>query len=94
MEKNCDKSTIGIDGNRDGVTAICPQKLKLWAKTNRINKLAGHYAHEYMHILGFNHRHWIGFSSYGWKNKTFVYKVGNIVSYLATKELTSINFNN
>lgn len=74
---NCEGSTIGIDGNGDGVTAICPNKLEAWANQNRIDQLAGHYAHEYMHILGFSHYNRL--RGQAWREKTFVYKIGNLV---------------
>lgn len=74
--KNCEldswAQTIGIDGQGDGVTAICPQRLKLWSDKNDIASLAAHYAHEYMHILGFSHR---GAN----KRKSLVYQIGDIV---------------
>ncbi|MFD2935386.1 hypothetical protein [Spirosoma flavum] len=82
--KACDLNsrygTIGIDGNRDGIAAICPQRLELWAKENSISELAGHYAHEYMHIIGFSHHKCL--SSQNWREKTFVYKIGNLVTEL------------
>lgn len=77
--------TIGIDGNGDGVTAICPQRLEYWFKNNEVSKLAGHYAHEYTHILGFNHRKKINTAR--WRSKTFVYKVGKIVTDLSKEFL-------
>lgn len=77
---NCEGSTIGIDGNGDGVTAICPNKLTMWANQNRIDQLAGHYAHEYMHILGFSHYNRL--RGQAWREKTFVYKIGNLVARL------------
>lgn len=86
---NCEigshSGTIGIDGNRDGVTAICPQRLTLWANENNIAELAGHYAHEYMHILGFGHYKFLGTQS--WREKTFVYKIGYLVSELVEKQM-------
>jgi hypothetical protein len=85
---NCEigshSGTIGIDGNGDGVTAICPQRLALWVSENNIAELAGHYAHEYMHILGFGHYKFLGTQS--WREKTFVYKIGNLVSELVEKQ--------
>jgi hypothetical protein len=77
--------TIGIDGNKDGITAICPQVLNEWAKENNIAELAGHYAHEYMHILGFSHYKWG--SRQKWREKTFVYMIGNLVSDLIKKKM-------
>jgi hypothetical protein len=77
--------TIGIDGNSDGVTAICPQRLDLWARDNNVGELAGHYAHEYMHILGFGHYKWL--STQSWREQTFVYKIGDLVAELITKQL-------
>lgn len=74
-ELNSREGTIGIDGQADGVTAICPQRLELWGEKNYIASLAGHYAHEYMHILGFSH--W-DFN----KRKSLVYKIGDIVEKL------------
>lgn len=64
-------STIGIDGTGDGVTAICAKRLKAWDEANRYDKLAGHYMHEYMHILGFSH--------FKKKSTSVVYQIGNIV---------------
>jgi hypothetical protein len=67
--------TIGMDGkNGDGITATCPQWLKIWAENNDQASLAAHYAHEYMHKLGFKHN----------KNKStsLVYQVGDIVEQL------------
>jgi hypothetical protein len=74
--KNCEigsnAGTIGIDGNKDGIAAICPQHLKMWSDTGDVGALAGHYMHEYMHILGFSH-------SILYKSRTAVYKIGYIV---------------
>lgn len=81
---NCQKSTIGIDGNGDGVTAICPNKLAFWANDDSIDELAGHYAHEYMHILGFDHYKFL--STQSWREKTFVYMIGDIVSDIISKQ--------
>lgn len=64
--------TIGIDGGGDGITAICSSWLEKYHSHNDVASLAGHYAHEYMHMLGFSHR-WPG------KYRSFVYQVGNIV---------------
>ena len=71
--------TIGIDGKGDGVTALCPQKLKAWYESNDFASLAGHCAHEYMHIIGFSHpgRR---------KNLTVVYKVGSIIVSIISNE--------
>ena len=77
--------TIGIDGNGDGVTAICPQRLEKWFKENNLGSLAGHYTHEYLHIIGFNHRKWL--STNRWRQKTFVYKIGNLVRDLVNKNM-------
>lgn len=86
---NCEigshSGTIGIDGNGDGVTAICPQRLNLWVSENNIAELAGHYAHEYMHILGFGHYKFLGTQS--WREKTFVYMIGDLVSDLVEKQM-------
>lgn len=77
--KNCQidswAGTIGIDGQNDGETAICLQRLRIWKEQSNIAALAGHYAHEYMHILGFSH-------SGGRKSSSLVYQVGNIVERL------------
>ena len=80
--------TIGIDGNGDGVTAICPQRLELWASQNNIAQLAGHYAHEYMHILGFGHYKRF-LSTQTWREKSFVYKIGNLVAELVNQQMNS-----
>ncbi|WP_286844144.1 MULTISPECIES: hypothetical protein [Sphingobacterium] len=83
---NCEKpsifgnQTIGIDGAGDGVMAICPTALEHWASTNDLAALAGHYAHEYMHVLGFDHYRFL--STQAWRERTFVYKVGYLVKYL------------
>lgn len=77
--------TIGVDGSGSGICAICPQRLKLWVSEKNIPDLAGHYAHEYMHILGFNHKRSFITQGRRWREKTFVYKIGNIVSELASK---------
>jgi hypothetical protein len=66
--------TIGVDGSGDGVTAICPQRLKLWFDAADMASLAGHYAHEYMHILGFSHRKK--------KSTSLVYQVGDIIEQI------------
>lgn len=82
--RNCEPNswagTIGIDGQGDGVTAICPQRLKMWSEKNDYGSLAGHYAHEYMHILGFSHS---GLN----KRKSLVYKIGDIVEEVINEEL-------
>lgn len=80
----CEGSTIGVDGAGTGVTAICPQRLVEWSKEDDPAALAAHYAHEYMHILGFSHKRAL-FSTNGWKRKTFVYQIGDIVENLANK---------
>lgn len=77
--------TIGVDGSGTGICAICPQRLELWVAEKNIPDLAGHYAHEYMHILGFNHNRSFITQGSRWRGKTFVYKIGNIVSELASK---------
>lgn len=77
--------TIGIDGNGDGVTAICPQRLEKWGEESNVANLAGHFTHEYMHILGFEHRKFL--SSNKWRQKTFVYKIGNLVADLVREEM-------
>lgn len=66
--------TIGKDGGGTGIVATCPQHLTIWANRNDVARLAGHYAHEYMHILGFSHLKI--------KSTSLVYKVGNIVEQL------------
>jgi len=74
--KNCQldswAGTIGIDGSGDGIAAICPQRLMFWSEKNDLGSLAGHYMHEYMHILGFSH-HGL------YKSKSAVYKIGYLV---------------
>jgi hypothetical protein len=64
--------TIGKDGGNSGVVATCPQWLEFWRNSNMLSDLAGHYAHEYMHLLGFSH--------FGKKSTSLVYQVGNIIS--------------
>jgi hypothetical protein len=71
--------TIGIDGNGDGINAICPTWLQHWFETNNVAELAGHYAHEYMHVLGFSHPG-------RQKSRTAVYQVGEIVSRLISSQ--------
>lgn len=72
--------TIGIDGQGDGVTAVCPYWLKAWADAGNYPELAAHYAHEYMHILGYGHPG---------KRKclSLVYQVGEIVERLLKEGL-------
>ncbi|WP_288425794.1 hypothetical protein [uncultured Spirosoma sp.] len=77
--------TIGVDGGGSGICAICPQRLELWVDEKNIPELAGHYAHEYMHILGFSHERSFITQGRRWREKTFVYKIGNIVSELASE---------
>lgn len=84
-KNNCEGSTIGIDGKGDGVTAICPNILAEWAANDTVSELAGHYAHEYMHTLGFDHSNWL--RGQKWREKTFVYKIGNLVADLVKAEL-------
>ena len=83
-KKPCDNRTIGVDGAGTGTTAICPQKLNKWAEDGKTEYLAAHYAHEYMHILGFHHR-------ISRKNKSFVYQIGDIVEDLAEKRRKSLS---
>lgn len=75
--RNCHGSTIGIDGNGDGVAAICPNVLADWAKEGKVGSLAGHYFHEYLHQIGFGHNNWRRGQT--WREKTFVYKGGYLV---------------
>ena len=75
---------VDFDGLFTGKDGSCsPQKLGLWAEKGEIWELAGHYAHEYMHQLGFNHYELL--STVRWKRKTFVYQIGDLVSELAQK---------
>jgi len=89
LNKNCELDssarTIGIDGNGDGITAICPQRLEKWFNDKRIDLLAGHYMHEYMHIIGFSHR---GCGRY----KSVVYKIGYLVQELIRDEIMKDNY--
>ncbi|TWI18913.1 MULTISPECIES: hypothetical protein [Sphingobacterium] len=86
---NCEKpsifgnQTLGIDGAGDGFMAICPSALDYWASIDDVAALAGHYGHEYMHVLGFDHHRL--FSSQRWREQTFVYKVGYLVRDLVKK---------
>lgn len=84
---NCDLNssagTIGKDGGGSGVAAICPERLKLWYSKNNTADLAGHYAHEYLHILGFSHPVWGGWR----QRKTLVYQIGDLISELAEQRL-------
>jgi len=66
--------TIGKDGGASGICATCPQSLELWQSTSDTASLPAHYMHEYMHILGFSH--------YGRKSTSLVYKVGDIIEKL------------
>jgi hypothetical protein len=84
-KNNCQGSTIGIDGKGDGVTAICPNVLSYWAERDSVSELAAHYAHEYMHTLGFDHVNWL--RGQKWREKTFVYKIGNLVAELIEEDL-------
>jgi hypothetical protein len=82
---NCYGSTIGVDGGGSGISAICPNKLEKWVKEEQVSQLAGHYAHEYIHQLGFNHyRSWWDLTN-SEKKKTFVYQIGDLVEKLANK---------
>jgi hypothetical protein len=67
--------TVGIDGAGTGIAAICPQWLKARAAEKDTASLAAHFIHEYMHVLGFEHR-WPG------KYKSVPYKVQTIVESL------------
>jgi len=93
LKKYCEKpsifgnQTIGIDGAGDGIMAICPSALDYWASKNDVASLAGHYAHEYMHILGFDHYRFL--STQAWRERTFVYIVGNLVSQLVKENITN-----
>lgn len=49
--------TIGKDGGDSGITAICSKWLQIWFDNKDYASLASHYAHEYMHIIGFMHNH-------------------------------------
>lgn len=81
----CYGDTIGVDGGGGGVLATCPNKLEVWAKAGKTSELAGHYAHEYIHQLGFNHyRSWWDFTN-SQKWESFVYKIGNLVAELGAK---------
>lgn len=93
LKKYCEKpsifgnQTIGIDGAGDGVMAICPSALDYWASKNDVASLAGHYAHEYMHILGFDHYRFL--STQAWRERTFVYMVGDLVTQLVKENITN-----
>jgi hypothetical protein len=66
--------TQGLDGSGTGVMAVCPQWLEIWATKKEYSSLASHYAHEYMHILGFRHPIF--------KSKTVPYKIQAIIDDL------------
>lgn len=84
-KKYCYGNTIGVDGGGSGVLATCPNKLEAWAKAGKTSELAAHYAHEYIHQLGFNHyRSWWDFNN-SQKWESFVYKIGNLVAELGAK---------
>jgi hypothetical protein len=72
-------STYGIDGIGDGVMAVCPAFLEQCVESNDYGGLAAHYAHEYMHILGFDHIRCIP------KSASFVYQVGEIVELIVNR---------
>ncbi len=76
--KPCRKRTIGVDGAGTNITAICPQKLANWVKNDKPEYLAAHYAHEFIHILGFHHKEKP-------KDESFVYQIGDIVEDLVEK---------
>ena len=59
---------------------------QLWVSQNNIAQMAGHYAHEYMHILGFGHYKRF-LSTQTWREKTFVYKIVNLVAELVTHQI-------
>ena len=82
---NCEGNTIGVDGGSSGVAAICPNKLADWVKENSSGALAGHFMHEYMHILGFDHYNKL--RGKAWREKTAVYKIGYIIRDLVNEEL-------
>lgn len=79
-KRRCSRKTVGRDGGSSGVTATCPQKMALWKKNDEVGRLAGHYMHEYMHVLGFNHKK-------GDKYESAVYKIGYIVRDIISGEL-------
>lgn len=78
--KRCHGNTIGIDGNNDGIAAICPNKLETWAAAGAFGDLAGHFFHEYLHLIGFDHINWRRGQT--WREKTFVYQGGFLVKDL------------
>ena len=56
----------------------------MWAKENNVSELSGHYAHEYMHILGFNHNWMVTQKN---REKSFVYMIGDLVAELIEKQM-------
>jgi hypothetical protein len=71
--------TVGHDGGEDGVTATCIEFIQDQEASGKYSKLAGHYMHEYMHMLGFSHK---GLGSR--KTGSVPYQIGYMVSRLVT----------
>ena len=78
--------TIGLEGGLDGITKICPQHLQRFKNNNKRAELGGHYMHEYMHILGFQHR-WYS------KYKSAVYRIGKLVEKIINENVDLIPVN-
>jgi hypothetical protein len=82
--KSSGTRTTGVDGADSGIIGTCPQSLVLWSSRRDVARLAGHYAHEYMHNLGFSHRFPLGtLGEKKKKKKTFVYQIGYLVQSIA-----------
>lgn len=47
--------TVGKDGGGTGVSATCLYYIERQDNNNTPHNLAGHYMHEYLHMLGFSH---------------------------------------
>jgi len=73
------KPTIGKDGGRTGITATCPNWVANRVAKGEYSHLAGHYMHEYLHILGFSH------FDKNTKYKSVPYRIGYLVRDLALK---------
>jgi hypothetical protein len=76
----CFKTTVGKDGGDTGIAATCSNWIDARKREGNYSYLAGHYLHEYMHILGFDHFK----LSEADKYKSVPYKIGYFVRDLGT----------
>jgi hypothetical protein len=74
----CNNITVGADGGGSGIISTCPNWISKREKEGNFSYLAGHYMHEYLHILGFSH------PTDSTKLETVPYKIGYIVRDLGT----------